>query len=308
MVLETTFGMLKKFLLPYAYLFRSALRTGTSGLYVWCAFTGMIAASKAFPPIFLAIESLIAMLAIALAVYAYNDILDIKLDKISAEIGQSHYINRPLVTGEASKLEAKIFVLAQTLVGLSIGFFINLQFLFLLVLYLALGITYSTPPIHFKQRFLLKQLVISTGFAISTLAGGAAVGAVGSIHLIYVAALFFAITFGFLPLTDLRDIYGDEKMGRKTFPIVLGPKATIKISFATTVALLLVSVLSYSWLGFNFAFLILMFAICLALSLSIFKVSKNLNNSNFIENMLNRVLQPIFLALQVSILIGLVPL
>lgn len=67
----------------------------------------MMAALKTFPPIILMIASSVAMLMIALSVYIYNDLTDIELDKIGAAVGDSHYINRPLVTGKASKLDAK---------------------------------------------------------------------------------------------------------------------------------------------------------------------------------------------------------
>lgn len=296
--------MLKEFFSPYICLFKSRTRIGLSA---WIIIIGMVAALKAFPPIFLAIKSLIAMLAIAMSVYIYNDILDIELDKISAKAGNPQHINRPLVTGRASKLDAKIFVLVQTVIGLGLSFFINFQFFFLLALYLMLGILYSTPPIHLKDRFLLKQLTVAIGQAISCLAGGAAVGVISK-QVIYLAALFFTLTFGVVPITDLRDMYGDKKMGRKTLPVVMGPKATIKITVATIVVTLFVSVLGYSWLGFNFAFVILMFASLLMMLLSIFKIYKNLNNSIFIENIIRQVLRPIFLILQISILVGLIPL
>ena len=80
------------------------------GLYVWATLIGMIAGIRALPSVLLMIKSITAMFTIALAVYIYNDLFDIKLDKISADAGYSHYINRPLVTGKASKLNAKIFI------------------------------------------------------------------------------------------------------------------------------------------------------------------------------------------------------
>ena len=265
----------------------------------------MIAAVKAFPPIFLVIKSTIAILAIALSVYVYNDLSDVKLDKFSSATGNRRHINRPLVTGKASKLDAKIFVLVQMFIGLGIGFLVNLQFLFLLMSYLVLGFLYSTPPANFKKRFLLKQVTIALGQAIASLAGGAAVGVISK-PVIYSAALFFTLTFGVVPINDLSDIYGDQVMGRKTMPIVIGPKATINFALVVVTAALFISVFSYSWLGFNFAFPILIGIHSLVLLFSLLKISNNYNNPNYIENTKKRVLWPVCLTFQISILVGLI--
>lgn len=195
----------------------------------------------------------------------------------------------------------------KTFVGLGVSLFINLQFFLLLNLYLVLGVLYSTPPIHLKERLIFKQLTISIGQAIATLAGGSAVGLI-SHPVMYAAALFFTLTFGVVPVTDIRDIFGDRQMRRKTFPIAVGPKATIEFAITIVIATLFVGLASYSWIGFNFAFAVLMAASLFMLLLSIFNIYKNLNDSNFIETVITRKLRPVFILLQISILIGLIPL
>lgn len=88
----------------------------------------------------------------ALSVYVLNDVFDIELDSISAEAGNPRHMNRPLVTGKASKSEAKIFVVVQALIGLGVSLLVNLMFFSLLTLYLALGVLYSMPPSHLGKR------------------------------------------------------------------------------------------------------------------------------------------------------------
>lgn len=267
----------------------------------------MIAAIKAFPPATILIKSVISMFALALSVYIYNDLSDIDLDKISAKAGQSHYVNRPLVSGKASTLDAKIFVLAMASISLGIGLSVNLTFFLLLTVFSVLGILYSTRPANLKNRFILKQLVISFGQAIATLAGGAAVGAMPS-QVIYASALFFALGFCASPLVDIRDMCFDEKMGRKTFPVVIGSKATAKFTGISIVVILVASVISYSWVGFNFAFVLLFSASLLVLLLSTIRIYNNLDDPNFIEGIAKRTLRPLFLILQISFLIGLLSL
>ncbi|MDQ1279179.1 MAG: geranylgeranylglycerol-phosphate geranylgeranyltransferase [Thermoproteota archaeon] len=268
---------------------------------------GMIAAWKTFPTLVLVFQSSIAMLMIALSVYIYNDLTDIELDRICAKIGESHYIHRPLITGKALPRDAKILILSQTVIGLCFGLSINLLFFFFLTLYLILGILYSAPKVHFKERLIFKQLIISIGQAIATLAGGSAAGFI-SLPVIYSAALFFILTFSVVPVTDIRDIFGDRKMGRKTFPIAIGPKATIEFAIIVVITTLCVSLAVYTWLGFNFAFAVLLAASFFMLLTSIFKIYKNLTNPNLIEIIIKRNLRPIFIILQISILIGLIPL
>ena len=287
---------------PHLGLVRSHLNTL---FYAWPTFIGMMAAAKAFPPVLLVIRASVAMLAIALAVYVYNDISDVELDRISAAGGNPRHENRPLVTGRASMSDAKVLVVVLTVIGLGLGFLVNVQFVFLLSLFLMLGIVYSTPPVHLKERFLLKQLTIASGQAIASLAGGAAVGMISK-PVVYAAVLFFTLTFGVVPINDLSDIRADRQVGRKTMPIVIGPKTTIKIAMAVVTSALLVSVLSYGWLGFNFAFPVLVGISSLLLLFSLMKISRNWNDPAYIEMIKKRVLWPVSIILQLSILVGLI--
>lgn len=291
-----------KGLLPFFWLFKSEIKVA---VYVWATFVAMIAGLKAIPSIFLIMESLTAMFLIAHTVYVYNDIFDVELDRLSAKAGESHYISRPLINGKASKLHAEILILIQTVIGLGIGFFINLQVFALLALYLALGILYSTPPIKLKGRFIFKQLTIASGVGINSLVGGAAVGIISN-AVVYIAALFFVLTLFGAPIIDIRDIYADEKLGRKTLPIVIGSKATAVVAMISTVAILIFSILTYSWIGFNFAFAILISASFLILLFSIFNIYKHLNNPNYIEGIVKYAIRPIFLLLQISVLVGII--
>ncbi|MFH0748618.1 MAG: UbiA family prenyltransferase [Candidatus Bathyarchaeota archaeon] len=296
--------MLTRITSPYYWLLRSELRVG---FYSWFMFVGMIAGLKTLPALVLILKSLLAMFSMALSVYVYNDVSDIEADKISAEVGEIHYIHRPLVTGKATVLNAKIFILVLACIGLGIALSINLQFFALLSLYGVLGISYSTPPFNLKNRFLLKQLVIASGQAVSCLAGGAAVGII-SAPVVYTTALFFTLTFCATPLLDIRDIYADKKVGRRTFPIVIGPKSTIKFTTITTLAIILISLVSYSWSGFNSAFAILFSASFFLYFYSVFYIYKNLNNPNLIEKAVRQMIRPFAIIIQISVIIGVIQL
>ncbi len=286
----------------YLQLGRSQLRTGT---YAWATLVGMLAVLKAFPPVPLILMALTSMLATALAVYVLNDISDMELDRISAEAGNPRHMKRPLVTGKATKRDAEVFVVVLAAVGLGIGLIVNFLFFSLISLFLVLGILYSLPPSSLGRRFLLKQLTVAVGQAISSLAGGAAAGGITR-PVIFSALLFFTLTFGVVPINDLRDVYGDNKVGRKTFPVVVGSKTTIKLALAITVATLLASVLSYSWAGFNTAFPLLVASALFIASLTMLSIYRRRDDPVFIEGIMRRVMRPAFFILQTGILIGLI--
>ncbi len=276
-------------------------------LYAWPLLVGMIAAIKGIPNPLLAMESFVAMSAVAFAVYTYNDLKDLEEDSMNAKLGDPYHINRPLVKGTVSKRQAESFVLVMTAVGLGISLFINVEFLLLLSTYMGLGILYSTPPIHLKKRFLLKQLTIAIGGAIASLAGGAAVRVISG-PVIYSATLFFILAFGVNPIVDLRDIYGDRIGGRNTLPIVLGPGRTIRIAFITMIATALISVVSYAWIGFNLYFPIIAGSAFLILTILMYHVSGNWNKQGYIEKVFIKKGLLIFFILQISIIVGILPL
>jgi 4-hydroxybenzoate polyprenyltransferase len=123
---------------------------------------------------------------------------------------------------------------------------------------------------------------------------------------VYAAALFFTLTVGVVPINDLRDIYADRRMGLKTMPVVVGPKTTIQIALAIVTSALVVSVLSYGWLGFNVAFPVLVGISSLLLAFSLVKISRNWNDPAYIEMIKKRILWPVNILMQLSILVGLI--
>lgn len=109
-----------------------------------------------------------AFCALSSAVYAANDVLDVKEDR-------AHPLKRfrPVASGEVSASSAILFAGLLAAGGLSLGFFVNLGVGLAGIGYLVLQAVY-TP--FLKHMAILDVMSISTGFVIRALAGVAAVG------------------------------------------------------------------------------------------------------------------------------------
>ena len=193
--------------------------------YAWFALGGILIASRCRPPLLQTFEAVVAMYAIGTSAYAFNDAMDLELDKVNQVVN-------PLTGGKVSEKEALRLAAVSAVVGMLLSYAISLEAFALGLVYLTLGFMYSTPQIYLKRRLLGKTFVAAIGIAISYLFGGASIGVI-STSLLYIAGLMFAVAVAFNPLMDLPDLEGDMKRGCKTLAIMLGAK--LSVEFATVI-------------------------------------------------------------------------
>lgn len=172
---------------------------------------------------------------IALAAYTYNDVEDIRVDRINAT-------NRPLVSGKVGKKQIIRLVWILNGSALSIAALLNLYTAVIASVLILMGIVYSHPKTHCKDIFPLKTLLTASGAALVSLMGGLAVGNL-SIYVIYAALVFFAFESILAPLGDIHDAKGDRAAGRRTIPIILGVTPTIAMMMMIAVSIALATVL-----------------------------------------------------------------
>ncbi len=132
---------------------------------------GVVFAGQALEamPLLQAFLALLAFCALSGAVYAANDVLDVKEDR-------RHPLKRlrPVASGEISPRAAVIYAVALALGGVALGFFVNGWVGLAALAYLAMQAVY-TPVL--KHVAILDVMSISGGFVIRALAGAAAVEA-----------------------------------------------------------------------------------------------------------------------------------
>lgn len=213
---------------------------------------------------------------LGLATYVYNDLTDFEVDKINK-------INRASVTGKATKNQLIMTVCVMFTIGLSLTASINLYTFGVSIIFTALAIFYSHPKFNLKDKFVLKTVITAAGGGLLSLIGGLAV-LNSSLSIIYTAFTFFIFYFILSPLGDIGDIKGDRRVGRRTFPIVLGMKATLLIMLSVPIMIIILTGLSYDVLNMNKLGAFAIITTCIAIIVGIFKISKRLDDVNSIKS------------------------
>src|SRR5919107_3689235 len=260
-------------------IFANYIKTRTAPIYCFpvATFITVILGAQGNIDPFLVIRTVIGSYFLGLATYVYNDLTDFEVDKINK-------IRRPLVTGETTKSQLLTIVCILFGIGLSLTAFINYYTLCISSLFTILGIVYSHPRFKLKDKFLLKTVVTATGAALLSLLGGAAVPNT-SLPILYTSLSFFIFYFILSPLGDIGDIKGDRAVGRRTFPIVIGMKATLLIMFSVPCIIMTLTGLTYGVLHMNMLGVYAIISNCLVITILILHTSSRLNDSSTIKLM-----------------------
>jgi geranylgeranylglycerol-phosphate geranylgeranyltransferase len=168
-------------------------------------------------------------LMIAVGMYILNDLVDADLDKANSK-------NRPIPSDLVSKKQAWSFIILTN--GAALGMLmittLDLASIVLVVLMMLIGILYSTSKIALMNRFVLKNIAIALFYMLCTMLGltssyGIDLAINNPIVPIHIVAMSGIMIFCCSIINDLGDTKGDKAAGRRTIPIVLGGKNTIKL-------------------------------------------------------------------------------
>lgn len=240
--------------------------------------------------------SFFSMLATALSVYLYNDLMDVEIDRLNK-------LDRPLATGEASKKDARNLITLLGIIGLSSAFIIHFNVFLLMLTYFALALLYSFPPVRLKNKFLLNKATVGIGTAISYLIGGAAVGTVPA-PIYLMAAFGLVATVSASTVLDLRDIQGDKIHKVKTLPIVWGPKLTIRFAMVLISLMGVATIVGYSQMGFNIAFPILASSTFAGWIFILYPLFRRWNEPSYVANTVAKRIAPLGFLLQILTVLG----
>lgn len=244
---------------------RDALRDGISlvkahrvkiSLYPWMATVAILAASRGRPPVATTVLTVVAVLALAISVYIYNDVTDLNMDRLNPKKRDN-----PLPSGKVSVEAAMRFVYISGVVGLALSFFLDIKVFLLCAAYMALFLAYSSPRVHLKRRFLLKEATMATGCFFMSLIGGLTVGSI-SAPVIFLGVFLFAYVMIGSPIDEALDVKEDEKYGCKTLAMVLSWRKIISLMIFFTLVIMTLTPLTYRQLGFNTLFPIIVVGSC----------------------------------------------
>ena len=174
--------------------------------------------------------------------YVLNDLFDVDIDRANGK-------KRPIPLRKVSKNQVWIFVALTNAIGFAIALFIySLPNILIFMSLVAIGLMYSSPKVSLKDRLVIKTLSISIALMLCLLFGLTGIynctsdgkSFDGLAVPLYAALMLGIMIFVTSPLNDLGDINGDRGAGRRTIPIVIGKKGTLKLSvfFSSTMIVL----------------------------------------------------------------------
>jgi 4-hydroxybenzoate polyprenyltransferase len=235
----------------------------------------------------------------SLSIYVLNDLADLRLDEINSP-------KRPLASKTANKSDAIVLVSLLNCGGLAIALSYGVATFLIVLAEIVLGLGYSFKPLSLKDRFLAKTFSIGAGGMLASFFGGVAAGNINS-AVIYAAIMFLVFLFVTSPINDLADMVGDKVDGRRTIPIVIGPKNTVKLAILVGFVPLASSLLALPRLGLSVLTLIL-FALLTARSITLLiPLLKEFSDPKLVRRHHKRIV-PLHLLLQASLMLGTLPI
>jgi len=270
-----------------------------ASVYTWATCVAVALSTGGIPDLLIIFLSALSTFLISLAVYIFNDMTDQEVDKINAP-------NRPLTLHSVKKTDAITLILMLNLVGIAIGYWLGPLAFLVTVAELLLGITYSVKPFSFKDRFLVKTFAIGAGGMLASIFGGVATSNNLNGSVIYAASLFLTFLFVTSPINDLADYVGDKAQGRRTIPIIVGQKNTVRLAIIVSIAPLLSSLTVLPGVGLSRLTLVL-FTLLAARSIQLLTpLLKGYSSPELVRSQHKRMV-PLHFLLQASLAAGTLP-
>ena len=260
-------------------------------------------ASGGIPLLLEALKVVLAMSFVGYGVYFYNDIIDLEDDLRNRELGNPAPSSRPLGSGRVSMSRMWKFTIFSAIVGLFIAFTIGIQVFILQLIFLVLGILYSTEPVRLKRRTLGKQAIIMAGGLLATISGALTLGIINT-QVLYFILLNVLLNGILSPTADLRDIRGDRISEMKTIPLLWGPEMTVRLILGVLVAMEFATLIGYSRLGFTVAMPILFTVIIVTLIYVVFPLLRRWNDPIYLNIVIYKKIFPLYILLHIPAYIG----
>lgn len=271
--------------------------------YSWLSVIGLFITFRGFPPPLLLLKVFFAMTGTALGVYLYNDLCDIEEDMTRSKVVDLAPSSRPLGKGLVSKRRMGAFSALLVVSGLTSSALINKEVLLMQLVFIFLGLLYSTKPIRLKRIFLMKQVITVIGSTIAGLSAGLAAGTI-TIQLLYLTGLYVLFSAGVGPLYDLKDMESDRIGGIKTIPLVWGPRFTVRLALAIFTVSAVTTWIGFYRLGFNMVLPILGTLVLVSLVYVVYPLLGSMMDQEYVLKTLYKRVVPLVFLLQFTVFLG----
>ena len=186
---------------------------------------GALLAFGSIPPFSIAILSaFVAVFCSLLGVNLLNQIADIEIDRINKP-------HRPLPSGKISKRTAIIITISLYAISLLAAAVVSVSTLFLISIYLIIGVGYSVRPIRFKDRFLLSNISIAICYNFVNFLIGWVIFKPLTAAPFPLLTLLFAYDVIAINAKDYFDVEGDKLHNAITLPVLLGTKRALEVNW-----------------------------------------------------------------------------
>lgn len=253
----------------YVELIKPFSRSKSTLYYALTALMGSVLASHGIR-VAETLKAVFSTLLAAFAIYALNDVCDVEVDRINAP-------ERPLPSGRVSVAEAKALVIVLFTFALALALTGNMLTFAFTLLFSALGIAYSLPPLRLKDGWFA-GVCWGLGIAATVLCGASPYTI--TMPVITASAMLAILTAGCGLIKDLKDLEGDRAKGIHTIPILIGEEKAAKLMTATFAAIIpLLPAYGIIFYGFNAFYTALTTLATAIFAYSIFMLKKSRSRS-----------------------------
>lgn len=190
----------------------------------------------------------LSVVGIAAGANSLNDVADEEIDRINRP-------DRPLASGQISRNAAFGVWALGTFVGLIIAATLSLPHLLIAVL---AGVLMTVYNYRLKRVPFSGNAVVSVLVAMSLVYGAMAVGTASAAF--YAAGFAFLVTLAREIVKDVEDIRGDEVLGARTLPIVIGATRARMVAGAIIGATMLATPLPFLFSNYSGLYLLVVLA------------------------------------------------
>jgi 4-hydroxybenzoate polyprenyltransferase len=217
------------------------------GLWLWCAMVAALMAGRGFPPMKPSLISFVSTFLIATSVYVYNDVVDMDADR------QNTYKDeRPLASGKVPKSHAMRLIYISSSLGLIVSFLNGLKSFLFSALYFVVFSLYSYPMVHLKKRFLVKEIVISSGLLIIGMSVNYAILGSFSARVLFGFLMFSVFAFFAMPTGfDSTDVAADKIQGVRTIASIVPFRRRVQLAVGGMLIVMAVTPFTFAIFGYN---------------------------------------------------------
>ncbi|MEJ2635399.1 MAG: geranylgeranylglycerol-phosphate geranylgeranyltransferase [Calditrichia bacterium] len=177
-----------------------------------------------------------------------NDYFDLEIDRINKP-------NRPLPAGTIQPSLVKFFAIAEFFIGIALAGFINLTAFLIAASISLLLFLYS---FRLKRMPLVGNLAVSFSTAMAFVYGGVSVNRIE--RTLIPAAFAFFYHFGREIIKDIQDMEGDDRYRARTFPLVFGKSAALRLTTLNFMFLIVLTVIPFAadYYGYRYFWVVLL--------------------------------------------------